>query len=211
MNESFENRREHKRCAVKIPLEINNENLSADKSHTLDISIGGICAYCKNSFPMDSKVRVTLSIPIEEEFDVKKIKLIGEVVRVKEEPTASGANAVVGIKLLIINEHDMSILQDFLKRKYSISKVTKKISKDSKDFKDYCDSIDDMKTNGLEAEITPVNISELSFFERLQLRDDYSDIFTKFAKYFFITTIFALFLYISYYLFPLILKLINLR
>jgi hypothetical protein len=202
MDESFE-RRKFKRCEVKLPIEVESSD-SPIKASSYDLSVGGICVHSKEHFPVNASVHIILSIPIKKEEDVKEIKVIGKVLRVEELSTDNGSINAHGIKFKNIGNEDLIILKNFLKEEYCLEKKTKETGTKPGVLKDE----NGVEVQGLETEITPIDMPNMSFFQRLFLREDYSILFIEFAKWILKAALLILLFYVSFHMTLLVIKLI---
>ena len=109
-----------------------------------------------------------MSIPIEKEEDVKEVKIIGKILRVEEISTDNGSINALGIKFISIGNEDLLLVKNFLKEKYRLDKKTKEAGSKTDVLKDE----NGVEVQGLEAEITPIDMPNMSFFQSLCLRED---------------------------------------
>ncbi|MFC1855869.1 PilZ domain-containing protein [Thermodesulfobacteriota bacterium] len=211
MSDSFE-RRQHKRCAVKISLQIKSDQLTSD-GYTYDVSVGGIKAFSKKPFPVNSKVYLVLSIPKEKEIDVETINIIGEVVRV-EEISVGDIKTALGIRTQNISEQDIQTLKEFLKKIFAIEKRAKAIN-DSANKIIHDDPKDDEPKENVDkdddVEVLPFDESVEKVQETLTNSGDYTDSFTRILKTVSIAAVVMLASYLSYYIIMLLLRLSNSR
>lgn len=199
-------RRKYKRYKSEIPIRITNNGVEAE-GYTYGLSVAGICAYVDKPFSIGSKVHVTLSVPKKDVIDVEEIKIIGEVVKVEEVSSADGrVNVSLNIKFQNISEQDIISLKSFFKE---IAPPPPSSPSSQKKLEDNID-LDAVEVEGLDSNILPMDTSNMGFFEKMQMSEDYSDTFTKYVKWFIGAGITALLLYLFYYIYLMILKLVKL-
>lgn len=208
MTDEFAERRKYKRCEVMLPAELKNDEHVA-KSHTLDLCIGGTRIQSFERFPLHSKVYVSILVPNEEEKDVQQVKVIGKITRVEEVATDVGSTTYLGIKFDDISSDDLDILKVFLKDKFQKNKAASK--KEALKTKSN-NSIDgeDSETQSLDAEYALIKTPKMAFFERLFMREDYADIFTRIAKGSIKILLYILLFYVSYGVTKVVMRLIQL-
>jgi len=207
MAESFE-RRKYKRCQVEVPLNISDTPSSSNgissNGYSYDISLCGARIHSKKAFPVDSKTYISLSIPDEAKHDVYKMNVIGKVIRV-EEISVGNYTVALGIEFQNMNEENIALLKDYLQKSLTAQKKSEQKKEIAKP--DDPDAASDEVVIEGEEENSPLNNTpEMGFVERLQHRDDYTDIFSAILKY----ALIGGFLYVAYYILQIILKLSDL-
>ncbi len=207
MSDNFDDRRRFKRCNIQLPFEIEKSGRTT-KAHSLNISVGGACIHSSEPISANSKVYISILAPKKEEEDVREIKAIGIVLRVEEIATATGATNAIGLKFMNISEEDMLSLKDYLKKEYWPKREPGAKPDDEAGAVDEVD-LDEIEAQGLEVTVAPIDTSEMTFFQRLFLREDYSHSFVNWVKSGAKVVLFILLLYIVYNIILLALKVID--